>query len=405
MKSNFPDSNNPSSEVARDDGGKNVQVIRAGTILPPRRSVADQGDANSPQGDREIGLRIESNVMRRVATDAEQRLDVKEINRNTIRLEDAVMVSAKAPRTVVFKERERHVRGEKHTQGESGNWGEYQKPSSRWMLYSGGMVGLLVVLSIAFLPMINAPVNLSRGKTEVSIKVAPEAVDHELESTNFMMTQADEAVGIFSSYLRATDVEGVIRLIREDDALRETVRKHWRPAEASKYWKPDRTSEWQVFTLEGVSYGRLVGILPDQSKFSAYFTQQGGRIVMDWKATVAFSTASFEKLEKGSGDTSEIRGNLSAANFYTSAWPESIYRSCRLVSPDARLSIWCYIRRGDAVEKSIYESFPGNLILTDSPTFGPVTVRLDVGPAGALPNQWQMAEILHTNWVTPNVKP
>jgi hypothetical protein len=145
----------------------------------------------------------------------------------------------------------------------------------------------------------------------------------------------------------------------------------------------------------------LEGDLPDHRKFAAYFTWQGGRLLMDWKATVAFGTATFEQLAEGKGDASEIRGEIAASDYYSAFWPEAEYRSYRLTSPDQESSIWCYVRRGDAAEGVVAPLFNRGVIIGESQSSRKITLRLVRGSPESLPNQWLIGEMLHVDWATP----
>ena len=183
--------------------------------------------------------------------------------------------------------------------------------------------------------------------------------------------------------------------------LEETLRRHWHPLKLPSSWTPDADSSWNVQELAGRPYGVLEGFLPDHQKFAAYFTWQGGRLLLDWKATVGFGTASFEQLAEGKGDAAEIRGEISAAEYYSAAWPEADYRSYRLTSPDRETSIWCYVRRGEAAEGAIAPLFNQGEIIGESNSSRKITLRLVRGSPESLPNQWLIGEMLHLDWATP----
>ena len=407
MKNKFSDSNKPSSEIPQDESRGNSESSNSGVILPARRTVADRANDDDVEKDSRVGLRIEPEVMRQSITNSSQQLEVRELNGSTLRLDNASCKPKKPAKLQIFKERERRVRGEAHQKSEVNHWGARPKQSMRWMLYGGVAVGALIILSIVLLPLFNSLNAPQQSLNEVLLKVdVPVPVqDDELEIANFMTTQEDEATRLYHSYLLASHVDEVIPLIRDGAALTEILHSHWQPLEKSNTWRPEWVTAWGVFGLQGKSYGKLEGTLPDQSKFTAYFAKDGERILIDWKATVAFSTATFDDLDKGVGDTREIRGNLAVADFYTTQWPESIYQSCKLISPDNDFSIWCYFRREDLMGKSISQILPKYSTLSGNLPFNPVTVRLKRGPTDTARNQWEIAEMIHIDWITPHVKP
>jgi len=216
-----------------------------------------------------------------------------------------------------------------------------------------------------------------------------------------MLLKQPEAIQIFRSYVQASHPDEILALLRNGTALRETLHSRWQPPEITKSWSPPADSAWSVFETGGHPCGLLDGDFPDHSKFAAYFTNDGNRLLLDWKATSAFGTASFRLLEKGNGDGSEIRGLLSSAEYYNSVWPEADYQCYRLASHDGENSIWCYARRGERAEEAVGSLFQKGEIIEEAPTSQKVTLRLERGPAGAQPNQWLVGEMLHIDWVAP----
>jgi glutamate/tyrosine decarboxylase-like PLP-dependent enzyme len=156
-----------------------------------------------------------------------------------------------------------------------------------------------------------------------------------------------------------------------------------------------------VLELAGQACGLLQGEFPDHSQFSAYFTQTGNHPKLDWKATTAYGTASFKELVQNQGDASEIRGEISKAEFYNAAWPETDYRCYRLISPDGETVIWGYTRRGEATEHAIASLLDKGEIVKEAQNSHKITLRLERGPTAAQANQWLIGEMLHIDWVTP----
>jgi len=120
---------------------------------------------------------------------------------------------------------------------------------------------------------------------------------------------------------------------------------------------------------------------------------------LDWKATTGYGTATFGELARNQGDAKEIRARIQSSRFYTAIYPEAEYQSYQLVSPDASEAVWGYTRRGEAADSLLGKLFWSGEILDNSVEQKKVTVRLERGPAGSLPNQWQIAEMLHNEWL------
>jgi hypothetical protein len=251
------------------------------------------------------------------------------------------------------------------------------------------------------LPLINSTNAPKKNPVGWALTAQEEEEVEGMESLNRLLTQQPEALQIFRAYAQASLVDDVVPLVKDGKILEETLHRHWRPLKLSSSWTPDAESSWNIQELAGRPYGVLDGELPDNTKFSAYFTWQGGRLLLDWKATVAFGTAPFAQLVEGKGDATEIRGELSPAEYYSATWPEGEYRSYRLTSPEGDSSIWCYVRCGEAAEEVVAPLFNQGEILGESRSSRKITLRLVRGPAESLPNQWLVAEMLHTDWATP----
>jgi hypothetical protein len=164
---------------------------------------------------------------------------------------------------------------------------------------------------------------------------------------------------------------------------------------------PSPDPVWTVEEVGGRSCGLLEGTFPDHSAFLAYFINDNGRLLLDWKATGAFGTATFAELEKNEGDGSEIRGEISSAEYYGSVWREAAYQSYRFISSDHETGIWVYARRGGDAEAALSPLLGKGEIIQDAPNAQKVTLCLERGPVGSLSNQWLVREMLHKGWVAP----
>jgi hypothetical protein len=403
MNSSLFDPNNHVPEVSPDDSWGDQEQIRppdlAGpTVLPPKRTLADP---SSSVVQAEVGLRIESNLARTGLEDSQPRLEVQEIDGSVVRLSPEIEAPPKVERQFTFHEKPVEIRPGKKPKKLGVNVKRLHRGKPSWILGMGLTVTALVISSLMLLPAINAP-NAPREDSQRRIlSVVNEEEVEGMESLNNLLEKQPEALQIFRSYAQASGIDEVIPLVKDGRMLEETLRKHWKPLGLPNSWTPATDSSWSIMDLGGQPSALMEGNLPGSSKFTAYFTQQSGRLVLDWKATVAFGTASFSQLEAGSGDGSEIRGEIEPANFFTAHWPEAEYGSYLLESPDKNLSIWCFARRDGAAGQSIARLFNKGDIVVESQNSRKVTLRLVRGPDGTPPNQWLVGEMLHIDWATP----
>ncbi len=397
----FVDPNNHAPEVSQGDdwddaAGFDPAVGATPTILPPRRTTGERVATGSPasQANNTSGLRIESKIARRSEDDDASRLQVQEINGGVVRLEQTEPPPPKVPRQVVFHERP--PRSGK-PRGVTHEWGSVKKHPLRWIV--GGVVSVLVMIVVTFLllPYINRP-NAARSlPTDLSLQIVEEEQIEGIEQLDALLARQIDAENLFLTYASAQVVDDVRTLVHDA----ELAISHWRPLGVPATWTPSQPWIWQVMQAGSHGYCVLEGNLPDQSRFAAYFRLMDNRLLIDWKATTGYGTATFDQLSQGDGDASEIRGTIAPDFFHTSTWPESEYQSYQLLGPSGLSSIWCYAKRTDEAGIQLNSQFESGEILKHSTGGKRVTVRLTRGPDGSLPNQWLIEEMLHIDWITP----
>ena len=408
MNSPSSDPHNPVPEISPSDAwddakGSTPDSSSPAKTLPPRRSAANRSaDAliSSPDGGS-AGLRIDSNIPRAESSKSPQRLEVQEIKTTVVRLDQMAPAPPKVARQVAFHQRPVREKDQSSSSGESSTWGVAGKLPKLWIFGSGAAVVVIVTLSLILLPILNSRNAKKASSRTTVVKPFIEEKMDRLDPVNLMLDRQPEAMKIFQAYVTATHVDQVIPLIRNGKALEETLRTHWQPIRVSKRWALGPDCTWSLKNLAGHPCGFLVGTLPDHSTFTAYFTNADGRLLLDWKATSAFGTATFAELEKNTGDPTEIRGEISLAEFYTSTWPEADYQSFRLTSPDGQDILWCYSRRGELPHEALGPFFRRDQLIVQTKNSWRITLRLAQGPTGSLPNQWLIGEMLHIDWVTP----
>ena len=402
MKLKASNPNDPVPEISPNDCWDDAKDPPEGeiplqTVLPSRRSLSNRP---APVSLTEVGLRIESALARGAAPNSSSRIEVQEINREVIRLEQAEDAPARVERHFTFHEKQKPLDTKKSLMGESRNWGMSHRLSTRWILGMAVAVGFLVIATLMLLPAINAPNAPTEDPNKGLLTVVDEEKINGMENLDLLLTRQTEASQIFRSFAQAIHPDEVVPLIVDGRILYETLRKHWHPLDVPRDWVPAADCAWGVLEFGGQAYGVLEGQFPNHSPFTAYFTIQDERLMLDWKATTVFGTASLSQLSEGAGDGSEIRGSLSKADFYSATWPETDYQSYRLTTPNEENSIWCYSRHGETAQHSISSLFNSGEISGEAQTIRKVTLSLARGPAETLPNQWLIEEMLHVDWGT-----
>lgn len=400
MSARLPESRNDAPDHSVDGAWVDPLASPEGGMpkpvrLPERRSP---GDARKGKAAAETGLRIDSMVTR---AESVRRLEVAELGGGgVVRLEQAEASPPKVERHYTFHEKPPVQSGGKNVPGEGREWGTVQLHPVRWILGMGGIVTALIILVFLLLPSINSSNAPTRDPNAVALTVEEAEEIEGMAAVDDILERLPEAIQIFRAYSQASLIEDVVPLVKNGKELEATLRRHWKPLGVPSSWAPSDSSYWSVEKLSGKPYGMLQVELPDFLQMTAYFTLDAGRLMMDWKATNAFGTAPFNRLVEGKGDASEVRGEISMADYYSPSWPEEQYRSFRLTSPDGDTWLWVYAPIGDAAEAALAPLFNRGDILEESKNSLKVTLGLERGSPGSLPNQWLIKEAISADWTT-----
>lgn len=381
-----------SGNDARDDAESVVRLV-APTPIPSRGT---RHGAPPPAAAKTApGLRIDSPV--RVATSKEvQRLEVEEISPAAVRLRP----DAPPPRVERIVTFHKLADQSPESRGEGGDWGKSHSISQRWVFGMGAVVVVLVVGGIIALPYINAPNAIVVEAPSTSPPVAKGEDTDNAEALSRLFERQDEAKSIYRSFATAASPDDFMPLICHAAELEPVVRLRWEPTGLARNWVPAPDSGWIATEIGNRPCGLLSGVLPDGSNFAAYFSEENGHLLLDWKATTGYGSTSFKDLENGRGTGSEIRGIASIENYYSQSFPESDYLSLRLESPDREHYIWCYAKLKTPVAEALKSEFLGGPILEKSGSPIKVTFALEPGPDGSQPNQWLIRELLQIDWLS-----
>ena len=204
---------------------------------------------------------------------------------------------------------------------------------------------------------------------------------------------------MYADFASAQVVEDVLPMIRNRGELTDLVRNTAHQTLVGKDWRPPVNAKWSMNLVRARPYATLKGDLPDFTSFTAYYVLEDGLLLMDWKATTAFSSSSYEELSQGKGDGSEVRAYLKPANFYTNDFPEDEYHCYQIVSPDKRQLLWGYIKRSSGLSQVLGRFYLKGQILEEGSRELPMTLELSRPTGKSLPNQWMIESLLHQEWI------
>lgn len=386
-------------DVWDDDGGSAPIAASVATLVLPVRNLLRLPPRPGANVKKPSGLRIDAKTPERHAIAPDQHLEVQKLDGQVLRLDPASPEIAKMPRLPARQAKPARNEVNHTPPGEGAEWGHSRKLPIRWLLWIGLGITSLVIVALVLLPLINQS-NAARPAT-VGLVMDQEDVIEGLAALNDLTTRQLDAEQIYRAFASTSIVEEILPLVRNAPAMEPLIRKASRSAPVSRQWLPPEDTTWSVFDREGLTCGLLAGSLPDFSKFNAYLILVHNQLYLDWKASTGYGTATFQQLQENQGDPAEIRAMVLLSEFYTAAFPEAEFQSYQLMSPDDSQSIWCYTRRGEPAHHALGKLFQVGEILERSLEHQKVTVRLAHGPAGALPNQWLIAEMLHQDWITP----
>jgi hypothetical protein len=414
MDPNLSDPNNHAPQLSEDDEwddlGELPQSHHLRTVhLPERRQVMDRPTDREPTASA-TAIRIEPRILRDSADDSYEEVDgdhddtvhleVQEIvPSEVVRLNHKPSYQAKPERQIVFVEKSNMPPSDSELIGENATWGHKKPHSQKWIYVACLGILAIILIFLALLPLINSTsLDQAEKNKPSSAKVTIEEKNIGLEAVNKLLPRQPEALQIFKAFVKARHSDEVLSTVLDRQSLTETIRAKWRPLSAPASWTPKTSSTWSAQETDGHAFGILQTELPDLTKITAYFALQDNTLLLDWKATTAYGTATFAQLEKKIGDPSEIRGTISPSEFYSSTWPEDIYQSYRLVAPDGDIAIWCYAKRDSLANFKIAPYFKKGEISNQVQTDSKATLRLARGPDESAPNQWLIAETLKLDW-------
>jgi hypothetical protein len=328
--------------------------------------------------------------------------EINKTGETVIRLEEEISSSKRNARHPVFQEKPTEERPDPATLGEGDDWGVEKNQSLRVIIWLGlGMVGM-VILGFMLLPMINRNETLHETKSAPTEINGPDTAEKDAAAVNFFVNRQADAERIFHIYSTAGLWQDLQPWVRESMETPQTVSKKWQPLGLPQDWKSPTKPQWSVVQVGHEIWGSLIGTFPDYGNYSAYFIEADGHLMLDWKATSGYSSATFSQLAKNTGDSSEIRGYIVASQFYSASWPESEYQSFQLLDPEKTTLIWCYARRASSECSTISQLLKKDPVAGDPIGDQKITLQLERGPNETAPNQWQIARLLSLDWITPS---
>lgn len=144
------------------------------------------------------------------------------------------------------------------------------------------------------------------------------------------------------------------------------------------------------------------GRCEDHSTFRAYFVRERGRLLLDWEASSGFCEVPIVDLP-ATAPTKPVlvRCLLGPRTFYTANLPEERFQ-CYLIE-DARGQhfVWGYTERGSDLDRRLDGALSADSAFQEKQRNVRVVVSLAVPPVRDNRSQFQIIDLLQTEWVMP----
>jgi hypothetical protein len=385
--------------VAWDPATPPLSVWSNTTVLPDKRT-SPQSRADAPADNPCMSCHPALKKARHSDRETQAQLEVVTIDGHVLRLDPEGSFSPKTTLPVLVSETPVAPDPRREPGGADANWGLRQNFSLRWILTISLGISTVLIVALMLLPLINQSNAVPHDKQSTGLVLDRETRSAGSASWNELLTRQPDAQQVFRAFARARVADDLLPLLRHPDIVAPLIRAQFRPVLLSHDWTPPADSTWIVVDNYTCPYAILEGSLPDFSTFSAYLVLSHQHLLLDWKATTGYGTATFDELQQQQGDPREIRAWIFPADFYTDRFPEADFQSYQLTAPDYRKTLWTYTRRGDATDVALAQLFPSGSIPANPTAPEKVTLRLQPAPQGSLPNQWRIQEMLHKDWIT-----
>ena len=373
----FPKKRKESGDGEGGRGGFEVRVIGGGRPLP----------AESVGRGLEIGLRIGSG-------DGKGRMAAEESGDRVHRLGaadeeeplQARPMSEVGPAEPRVSRRSRKAR----------------KGLTHWTLWMAAATCLVAVAAVVGL-MVAGKGKASNTESEPGyVFEQDQQLDREQE---YFLVHSGELIGeaeaLLVRYAAADSVEQALPMVRDAERVKERMERLWQPWGPGPMLAPGEKIEGFV-TEDSQRPGIcLKGRRGDFTRFEMVFVRDGGRLTLDWEASHGIGEIQVAELQEGAAAEGRmVRGDIQPAEFYTLAFPETDFRSFRMVDASGEHFIWVFARLGSGVADSLEREFNEGSVLLEKSGQIRATVRLS-GSEGGRGKCHEITEMLHKGWVTP----
>lgn len=278
---------------------------------------------------------------------------------------------------------------------EEKDWGAPTVFDPKWTIFITLAILGMIIACLALMQL-SGPAT-QEGADKIRKEQRKKMLQAEL---NKLTSRENEARKMYADFASARVVEEILPMIRNSKELGNLIRRVGHEPTVERDWRPPADADWRAGLFGNRLFAVLSGDLPGNfSNFSAYFVLEGDLLLLDWKATTAYGSASFDELVQGEGDGSEIRGYLKPAELYYGDFTEDKYHCYQFESPDKHEVVWCYVKRSSELAIELGRYFLKGEIIEQSTEELPMTLKLSRVEGRCMPNQWLLDGLLYKNWI------
>ena len=269
-----------------------------------------------------------------------------------------------------------------------------------WMGIGVCAVTVVAVGGLLALRKGDAEANLPT-EAPVSLEVLSPAQVEEAYFVTHANELTEQAESMLRKYASAAKADEALPFLRDKDRLRRVVQEKWKPWNSD----PKFSGTDEIVTAVSVETARpsvvVEGRKGDFSPFSAIFTRENGKLVLDWEATEGIGGLQIADLRSGAvASETVVRAVVSPSDYFTPDFPEASYRSYRLTDISGDQLVWAYAAVDSPVAAALKSGLNEDSFIMKEDSGMSVTLKLS-GPLRPGSNQYQITEILHKGWVSP----
>ncbi|MCU0795358.1 MAG: hypothetical protein MUF31_05405 [Akkermansiaceae bacterium] len=207
----------------------------------------------------------------------------------------------------------------------------------------------------------------------------------------------DEAWSILARFAEADEAREIQDLLRDGQGSMSSLEKEWKsiqwPAQSDVPVESGSGEDGQLDWLA------LILKLPTGEDLRAAFVVEDGRLVLDWKATMAVGELPISELpDLEKGREVRMRLILMGDHFYDNDYPEALWRCFRYADAHGEQAGWVYARKGSEAAKIMETQLMQESGIVGDPLSCRIRARIRNGGQGDR-RQFELTHVEGLSWI------